>query len=238
MPPTTLFICEAGAPPAAAWSHQGGQTRSWPDSRRYGSENLWVRRRLLWTAHLSNKYLMDLLISEKALLGEDVERLPQAVTSSGQREHKTKGHGAGEEAQRSISSILGARISFSFCSFTSWATNQRKKRKITASMSSGSCIPIPSTFHCKVHFVHPSLIKSDTLVVYKQFCSCLKLRWDCCDWQGQKILFLRNSIQLKLETLILCTKKKNVSLNGNHWAKPSSHSVDHFSNTLNKYQVG
>lgn len=29
------------------------------------------RRRALWAARLSNKYLMDLLISEKALLGED-----------------------------------------------------------------------------------------------------------------------------------------------------------------------
>lgn len=59
------------APPAAAWSHRGRQTRSWPDSRRYASENLWERCRLLWEAHLSNKYLMDLLISEKALVGED-----------------------------------------------------------------------------------------------------------------------------------------------------------------------
>lgn len=176
-PPPTLFVCNGGAPPAAARSHRGGQTRSWPDSCRYASENLWVRRRrLLWAARLSTKYLMNLLISEKALLGG---RRSSHVTSSTRREHETKGRGVGGEAPRTVRSVLGAGINSSLLvRFLSDKSKNNKKKKHSERVSSGC------RFQFQPHFI-PSLRQSGTLVVYEQLCRRPQLRWDVRgrEWQ-------------------------------------------------------
>lgn len=172
--PTTLFVCNGGAPPAAARSHRGGQTRSWPDSCRYASENLWVRRRrLLWAARLSNKYLMDLLISEKALLGEDAPAMWLHPPAENMRQ---KGRGVGGEAQRTVRSMLSAGINFSFlvCFLSNKSKNNKKKPQQACVLRLP--IPIPATFHCEVHAVRPSLRQSGTLVVYEQLCCRPQLR--------------------------------------------------------------
>lgn len=135
------------------------------------------------------------------------------MTSSTRREHETKGRGVGGEAQRTVRSVLGAGINSSFLVHFLSDKSKNNKKKHSERVSSGCRFQFQPHFiaRCTQFARHSdrAALLSFTSSSAAVLSSGKTVESDKNIFlNNKKISFLTTSVQLNVDTLILCTKKQ------------------------------